>query len=198
MSISKRLRYEIFRRDAYICRYCGRFPPDVQLTVDHVIPEALGGLTEPGNLVTACQDCNAGKSSINPDAPLVENVANDALRWARAMEIVAFRRSVDRMMAAELHDKFLAKWNTWFYTRGIKNYNIDLPSGWQPNVTRFIQLGLTIDDLTELIDVAMAARTTDEWRYFCGCCWHRLRESQEQAREIIDNHGDDPDWGLNG
>ena len=91
MTVSRRLRFEIFRRDDYTCKYCGASPAvtkDVELTVDHVIPVTLGGGDEPTNLATACQPCNAGKSSIPPDAELVEDVASDALRWKRATENV--------------------------------------------------------------------------------------------------------------
>lgn len=41
MAVSKRLRYEILRRDEFTCRYCGRRAPDVQLTIDHVVPEDM-------------------------------------------------------------------------------------------------------------------------------------------------------------
>lgn len=43
MAVSTRLRYEILRRDNHQCRYCGGTAPDVKLTIDHVIPETLGG-----------------------------------------------------------------------------------------------------------------------------------------------------------
>lgn len=56
MAISKRLRFEVLRRDNHMCRYCGRGAPDVALTVDHVVPVALGGHSDPTNLVTACVD----------------------------------------------------------------------------------------------------------------------------------------------
>src|ERR1039457_6499184 len=86
VAVSKRLRYEVFRRDNHACRYCGATAPDVKLTIDHVVPKALGGSdTDPANLVTACEPCNAGKTSTNPDAPLVADVAQDALRWAKAL-----------------------------------------------------------------------------------------------------------------
>ncbi|MET7395598.1 HNH endonuclease [Dactylosporangium sp. NPDC005572] len=64
MSVPKRLRFEVFRRDGFRCRYCGATPDEAQLRPDHVVPEALGGKTEPTNLVTACEDCNAGKASM--------------------------------------------------------------------------------------------------------------------------------------
>ncbi len=59
-----RLRFQVFTRDNFTCRYCGRIPPQVSLQVDHVIPYSKGGATELGNLVTACSECNMGKSDI--------------------------------------------------------------------------------------------------------------------------------------
>ena len=95
MAVSKRLRYEVLRRDNHTCRYCGASAPDVKLTVDHVTPVALGGSDDPTNLVTACAACNSGKTSSSPDAPLVEDVANDAIRWSRAMEKAAELQTVE-------------------------------------------------------------------------------------------------------
>ena len=96
MAVSKRLRFEVLRRDNHACRYCGGSAPDVTLTVDHVVPVALGGSDDPSNLVAACRDCNSGKSSVPPDAVLVSDVSQDALRWARAMEQVTVIRQSER------------------------------------------------------------------------------------------------------
>jgi 5-methylcytosine-specific restriction endonuclease McrA len=65
-NISPKQRWEIFERDKYTCKYCGRKPPEVALTVDHFVPVDADGTKEPDNLVTACQDCNAGKSNRRP------------------------------------------------------------------------------------------------------------------------------------
>ena len=64
MAISKRLRFEIFRRDGYACRYCGRRAPAVILEVDHQIPVSRGGTDHPDNLISACLDCNRGKGPL--------------------------------------------------------------------------------------------------------------------------------------
>lgn len=64
--ISKTLRFEVFKRDSFKCRYCGRAAPEVVLNLEHVVPVARGGLDEIANFVTACADCNGGKS----DCPL--------------------------------------------------------------------------------------------------------------------------------
>lgn len=61
-SISKRLRFEIFKRDSFKCQYCGASAPDVLLEVDHIQPVSKGGKDDILNLITACKACNAGKS----------------------------------------------------------------------------------------------------------------------------------------
>lgn len=120
MAVSRRLRFEILRRDGHACRYCGALAPDVKLTVDHVIPTALGGSDEPSNLVTACADCNSGKTSTNPDAVIVEDVAADALRWARALEAAAHNLLADRELADALTERFRAVWQKWTYGIDVK------------------------------------------------------------------------------
>lgn len=52
-------RREVFRRDSYVCQYCGRKGTD--LTIDHVLPRHLGGLHIWTNVVTACAACNHHK-----------------------------------------------------------------------------------------------------------------------------------------
>lgn len=63
------LRFDVFRRDNFCCRYCGRSSPSVTLEVDHVVAVSNGGTDDIGNLVTACTDCNRGKSAKVADAP---------------------------------------------------------------------------------------------------------------------------------
>lgn len=62
ISLSKRLRFEILKRDSFKCQYCGSAAPDVLLQVDHVKPVAEGGTDDIWNLITSCQPCNSGKS----------------------------------------------------------------------------------------------------------------------------------------
>ncbi len=45
------------------CHYCGeRFKP-AELTMDHVVPIARGGLSVKNNLVAACTGCNSAKKA---------------------------------------------------------------------------------------------------------------------------------------
>ena len=85
-SISKSLRFEVFKRDSFTCQYCGRKAPDVLLEVDHVEPVSQGGTNDLLNLVSACRDCNAGKS----DRRLSDSSRLDAQR--RQLEDLQERR----------------------------------------------------------------------------------------------------------
>ena len=61
-AIPKKIRFEVFKRDSFTCQYCGRKSPDVLLVIDHIEPVSKGGTNALLNLITSCQDCNAGKS----------------------------------------------------------------------------------------------------------------------------------------
>lgn len=187
MGLSKRLRYEILRRDGHRCRYCGLEASEAELTVDHVVPTTLGGGDEPQNLVACCRDCNAGKSSMPADAPIVEAVADDELRWAEAMKKAAVIARANRrpiLAAIKALDK---EWMEWGY--GAYHDNpFERPIDWKSSVETFIVGGLTKSDLVELVEVAMASKAMGDkkWSYFCGCAWKRLRERQEIARSLIE------------
>ncbi|WP_142393013.1 HNH endonuclease [Mycobacterium kansasii] len=56
------LRGELMERDKWICRYCGEAVTTTTATLDHIIPQSLGGPNTPENLTTACLTCNAIKS----------------------------------------------------------------------------------------------------------------------------------------
>ena len=57
----------LFRRDAYLCLYCGaRFPYGL-LSRDHVTPFSRGGQDLWSNVVSACRRCNNAKASRTPE-----------------------------------------------------------------------------------------------------------------------------------
>lgn len=59
-----KLRFEIFSRDDFTCRYCGRNPPECILEIDHENPKSKGGINELENYITSCRECNRGKGDI--------------------------------------------------------------------------------------------------------------------------------------
>ncbi len=62
-AITPKIRFEVFKRDDFTCRYCGRKTPQVVLEVDHIVPVSKGGGNDIDNLVTSCWECNRGKGA---------------------------------------------------------------------------------------------------------------------------------------
>jgi hypothetical protein len=109
-ALSKKLRFEVFKRDSFKCRYCGRSPLDhpVILELDHVIPHCDGGRDDIVNLVTACKDCNSGKSDrrLSDDALLKQTVSEmEAIqeRQNQIKQMVQWRQSLVDESLAELN-----------------------------------------------------------------------------------------------
>ncbi|CCW14628.1 HNH endonuclease [Rhodococcus aetherivorans] len=179
MAVSKRLRYEILRRDNHSCRYCGATAPGVKLTVDHVIPQVLGGSNEPSNLVTACSDCNNGKSATMPDAPTVDDIEARSAQWASAMRQAADELSADRRAVDDVCRAFDEVWSRY------------RPVGWRSTIEAVYAAGLPADVIVEMAHVAQEARDVDSrWNYFCGCCWKRVGQLQDRAARILDAPAD--------
>lgn len=123
-SISKALRFEVFKRDSFKCQYCGRPAPEVVLQIDHVEPVVEGGTNDILNLLTSCSDCNLGKGKRR----LSENAAMQKQR--DALEELQERREQLEMMVQwreGLQDlKEVA-------ARKVATYWNDLTPGWTVN-----------------------------------------------------------------
>lgn len=187
MAVSKRLRYEILRRDSHTCRYCGASAPDAPLRVDHVTPVALGGTDTPDNLVTSCEPCNSGKSSASPDAHHVAAVSDDALRWANAMKKAAENLLEMEKPKDEYRDTFLAEWNRWHVGKD-ETKKIELPADWKPAIERFRVAGIPTWMWADIVDVAMANQKVEPantFRYVCGVAWNKVTALQAEARRIV-------------
>lgn len=166
MAVSKRIRFEILRRDQHTCRYCRS--TDNPLTVDHVIPVALGGTDTPDNLVAACRDCNAGKSSAAPDSSLVVDVREDALRHAELIK-QAYAVLIERMGD---RDKYVRKFKRAFG-------GDPMPDDWKNTVQRWFDLGvpaeLVVDAAQKASRDTRAFRGTGRFTWCCGIVWNQVR-----------------------
>lgn len=186
MAVSKRTRFEVFKRDLFTCQYCGRTPPVVTLECDHIEPVAGGGGDHQDNLITACFDCNRGKSDRQLDAapsPLADQIAD---RKERSEQLKAYsdfqmQERVEREQIVErlgLH---------WFEQLGAKE-KLVFGTGRVPSIRTFLKT-LTEAELMDAIDIAMFRRpgrlSYDEktWKYFCGVCWSKIRECREVPGE---------------
>lgn len=81
--IDMQVSWNVFRRDDYTCRYCGR--DDVPLTVDHIVLWEDGGETLEDNLISSCRRCNKTRGNM----PYLEWLQSDY--YKRNMENLSRR-----------------------------------------------------------------------------------------------------------
>lgn len=189
MAVSKRLRYEILRRDNNTCRYCGGSAPDVVLTVDHVVPTALGGSDDPTNLVAACKDCNAGKTSSSPDAPLVADVSDRAVQWGAAIARWATQRRDERYERDCYVDQFTDAWDLWRYGPDDDRKKVPKPGGWEASIWQFYEAGLPVEELEDAIKIALGrdrVQLEEKFRYMCGVAWKQVEKMHDAARDLVE------------
>lgn len=124
-SISKKLRFEIFKRDSFTCQYCGAKAPDVILEVDHINPVKHGGKNDTLNLITSCFICNRGKSHRKiSDTSVIEKqrlqIEELNLRRQQLEMILDWRNELQKNENFEL-EKVTDYWNEKFYPYSIVN-----------------------------------------------------------------------------
>jgi len=81
-------RLAIYHRDGFACVYCAA---EADLSLDHLLPEELGGTHAATNLVTACFPCNSAKK----DRTLRKWLRY--LREARGVDTTKLARKIRRL-----------------------------------------------------------------------------------------------------
>jgi 5-methylcytosine-specific restriction endonuclease McrA len=67
--------FALFKRDAFLCLYCGDTFPGGQLSRDHVTPISQGGKDVWTNVVSACRRCNHYKAGRTPEQAALQLLA---------------------------------------------------------------------------------------------------------------------------
>lgn len=172
--ISKRLRFEIFKRDGFQCQYCGATPPGALLHCDHIEPVSRGGTNDTDNLITACQSCNLGKSDI-PLEVISKSLSERAEEVREREEQVAGYQSVLKAKRDRIEDEAQKLLNMF-----CEQYSKDgIPQRDFISIKRFIEL-LGFDDCLEAAELACAkfySGYARSFRYFCGVCWNKIRRT---------------------
>lgn len=185
MALTKRIRFEILKRDNHTCRYCGASAPDVKLHVDHVTPQALGGTDDPTNLVTACIDCNLGKASTSPDAATVQDVARDALRWSLYVRQAGSFIEAQTQERYDYREAFSDAWARWECEPSQQP--LPLPDDWKASIENFRKAGLSAVSIVQCVQIAGDSGTPASrvFKYFCGVAWGFIREARDLAKEYM-------------
>ena len=177
-ALSKKTRFDVFKRDGFACAYCGAHPPEVILHVDHIIAVAAGGSNDADNLITACSSCNLGKGA--RDLRVAPKTVAEKAALLRDME--------DQLRGyEELQDERRSRiWDyVWdvveaYETPDVSSYPKDRLS----SIKRFVE-SLGRADVLRAVDITTFKNIHSDyarWKYFCGVCWGMLRQREE-------NHG---------
>ena len=90
--------HELFRRDGYLCMYCGREFAEHGLTRDHVVPLSRGGRDRWSNVVSACKACNTRKGGRTPEQANMPLLAVPYVpNWAEFLALSNRRILADQM-----------------------------------------------------------------------------------------------------
>jgi hypothetical protein len=169
-NISKRARFDVFKRDLFTCQYCGRKPPAVVLEVDHVVPVSGGGSSDEHNLLTSCFDCNRGKSN----GTLEANPINVEKRRERLKARQEQTKAYEELLRAQRED-MNAKVDdvVEFYDNAFEKWTLNDRA--RASIRRFLDL-LPHSIVAESMEYACARMNEDRaFRYFCGICWRRIK-----------------------
>jgi len=172
-SLSKRTRFEVFKRDGFTCAYCGRKPPVVTLQVDHILAKSRGGSFSRENLITACFDCNAGKSNV-PLTAIPEVLREKRARLQEQQDQVrAYNRlleSIDRTTRKSIEEISAA------YTSSFPGYELT-DQFKNSSLRRFLAKLPKVELINAMIKASTRFRNRDDAiKYFCGICWSKIRE----------------------
>ncbi len=177
--IGKRVRFEVFARDGFTCRYCGRQSDKVELVIDHVTPVCQGGGNDPENLVTSCQPCNAGKAG----KTVSQSYPNEETRLRLSQEMQEQMALLDQAKQANDAREALSQevCNYYCQSRGVE----DIRKSNLKILVAFVRQHGS-NQVFEWIDIASRnipqyKCCTDFVRYLCGIRRKQLNETSNQV-----------------
>lgn len=173
--LSKKTRFEVFKRDKFVCQYCGSCPPEVILHVDHITPVASGGLNDMDNLITACAPCNLGKHANNlsviPQSlkDKAEEIAESELQIKGYQKIIAKKRNRLDNEAWKIAEMLIP---------GSSESGINRQ--WIQSIKIFLGK-LCMGEVIDSMEIALTKRLSKKriFLYFCGVCWRKIRAMEE-------------------
>lgn len=171
-ALSKKTRFDVFKRDAFYCQYCGAHPPNVMLHVDHIVPVSLGGLNDTDNLITSCEPCNLGKGARRLNV-VPQSLGQKAKEVAeREEQLLGFQFIFEGKRQRLISE-------TWRVLEALYGISMDsiAPETFQ-STKRFIEK-MGLHPVLEAAEITRAKPIRSDgslFRYFCGACWSMSRE----------------------
>ena len=171
--LSKKVRFEVFKRDGFICYYCGKRPPESVLEVDHMVPVSKGGSNALDNLITSCFDCNRGKSNTNLDNIPPKLYEDIKLKKEKESQLLEYREYIEnkKNRIKKDIDRIDSIYSKAFNEEWVLSDNFR-----EKTVKRFIAM-LPLHEVESAMKIACEKIYYDEQKalkYFCGVCWGKF------------------------
>jgi hypothetical protein len=172
-ALSKKTRFEVFKRDGFACQYCGAHPPKVILHVDHIVAVANGGGGDMDNLVTSCESCNQGKAA-RALSSVPQSLKDKSAEVAEREEQLRGYHDILEAKRERLDEESWVIAEILEPGSGDKGFNRD----WRLSIKRFIdKLGYhEVIDAAEIAGARKPHSLGTRFRYFCGICWRKIEE----------------------
>lgn len=186
--LSKKTRFEVFKRDKFTCQYCGRMAPDVILEVDHIKPVAEGGTNKMINLITSCRDCNRGKGKVrlSDDAEIKkqqEQLAELAEKREQLKMLMEWRTELSSLQQEEVD--YICEY--WENANGVYS----LTDSGRATAMHYLKQ-FTLSEILDGIDIALAqyykgkyAKSDEKksienaWQKVGGICYNRRKQKEQ-------------------
>lgn len=181
MSISKKIRFEVFKRDGFTCQYCGKHPPEVTLEIDHIKPKSKEGRDDINNLVTACFDCNRGKSNIELKQVPNKLAENKEIIEEREKQYVEYHK-----LLAKIQKRINSEVNE--VTNIFENYfsSRTLTDSFKRTSVKMFIGKLGVFQVCDAMEIACdkfysksKSNSSSDYaiKYFCGICWNKIKDN---------------------
>lgn len=173
ITLSKKVRFEIFKRDNFQCQYCGKKPPKTPLEVDHVIPVSKGGTNDDYNLVTSCFDCNRGKGNKElTTSPISTQEKLEKMKLAQDQhkeitKLLKKEREIINSQIDEVEEIFERFFNGFSFREKFRI-----------SVKTFL-LKLGTEEVCDSMEKACSKvyKSDGALTYFCGICWNKIKNA---------------------
>jgi hypothetical protein len=192
MSISNKIRFEIFKKYNFTCQYCGRSTPEIILEVDHIIPKSKGGTDDIDNLIASCFECNSGKGGNLLDTILKEkDIHSETLLLAeKEMQLAEYNHIREKIRQRE--DKEILALNDHFSNQ------FNYPGYAEKDFSEIISLVrsalkvMSYVDIMDLIDYSIertASDTRGEYhntaaaKYLAGVLRNKIKEKNQIIKD---------------
>lgn len=171
--ISKKVRFDVFKRDSFACQYCGATPPGAVLHIDHIHPVAEGGTNHSDNLVTACSSCNLGKAA-TPLSVVPKSLAEKAAEASEREAQLRGYNDILRERADRIEDDAWEVACVLECSKELESYNRKRLASIKTFLNRLPTQ--SVINAAEKTQAKFTRCGESAFRYFCGICWNMIKE----------------------